>query len=1108
MMKAPKLLDNKLNGKVSDELILNLKKESKLSVISAYFTIYAYAELKKELNKIDSVRFLFTDPVFLKTDKKSREYFIHQKQDKHIFGNEYEIKLRNEMKQAAISKECAAWLEKKAEIKTLRRPNPAQSRLIYIDNEDEHISINGSVDFTTDGLGITPSERIDSNTCVYGSEFTQIYLKMFNSLWEDESVVENIKEEILEQLLVLYKENTPEFIYFVTLYNIFYDFLDELTEENTVKTQTGFKETFVWNKLYKFQKDGAIGAIEKIEKYNGCIIADSVGLGKTFTALAVIKYYELRNDRVLVLCPKKLRDNWIIYTQNDKRNIFSGDRFNYDVLNHTDLSRTGGFSGGINLSTIHWSNYDLVVIDESHNFRNNEPAKGRVTRYERLMNDVIKSGVKTKVLMLSATPVNNRMNDIKNQISFITEGRNDAFEFVGLPKLDLVLNNAQKIFNKWSALPDDERTSERFVEMMDIDYFKLLDIITIARSRRHIQKYYSMDEIGKFPKRLPPINHCSEIDASGNFPPIGDVNKNIKRLTLCIYSPLSYLRKDKIHKYEEKYDTVLNSGAGRSVFKQVDRERNLIGLMRVNLLKRMESSIHSFSITVGKILYNIEKTLEKIDTNEEDYSYGGLSEKDFDSSEFFDPDLDDSDFSEEFMVGGKVKVSLKDVDLIKWRQDLESDRDYLSDILKEAQKVTPDKDQKLIDLRKMIFKKFENPIPGNNENKKILIFTAFVDTAEYLYKNLANELMASGYCSAIVTGAGQNKTNLPLSKSAKETRKEAGKSEQQNQTFSTILTLFSPRSKEGYTIFPDMDREIDILIATDCISEGQNLQDCDYLINYDIHWNPVRIIQRFGRIDRIGSLNESIRLVNFWPMESLDDYIHLKRRVEGRMVMADISATGEDNVMLEEKEMKDLEYRRKQLERLREEVIDLEDISGGISITDLTFNDFKRDLANFLKESPGVLEKAPTGMYAMTRTNEELEEVEPGVLFTLRQIRGAEQTKSQNSLFPYYMVYITNDGEVKLSFQHGKKILDIYKKLCSGQKSVLKDLTDVFNAETNDGFKMDHYSELLADTIHHLVGKKREIGAASIFSKGGTAFHNSSSGGTDDFELVSFLVIK
>jgi len=1106
MIKTPKLLDNKLNGKVVDELVLNFTKESKLSVISAYFTIYAYAELKKELNKIDSVRFLFTDPVFFKADKESREYFIRQKQNNHIFGTEYEIKLRNEMKQAAISKECANWLEKKATIKTLRRSNPAQSRLIYIDNGNEHTSINGSVDFTTDGLGITPSERIDSNTCVYGSEFTQIYLDMFNSLWEDESVVKDIKEEILEQLSVLYKENTPEFIYFVTLYNIFYDYLGELTEENTVKTQTGFKDTVIWNKLYKFQKDGAIGAIEKIEKYNGCIIADSVGLGKTFTALAVIKYYELRNDRVLVLCPKKLRENWSIYKQNDKRNIFSGDRFNYDVLNHTDLSRTSGFSGDLNLSTVYWSNYDLIVIDESHNFRNNDPVKGRVTRYERLMNDIIKAGVKTKVLMLSATPVNNRMNDIKNQISFITEGRNDALEFVGLPKLDFVLTNAQKIFNKWSALPDDERTSERFVEMMDIDYFKLLDTITIARSRRHIQKYYNMDEIGQFPQRLPPINKCSEIDATGNFPPIEDVNKNIKRLTLCIYSPLSYLRKDKIHKYEEKYDTVLDSG--RSIFKQVDREKNLIGLMRVNLLKRMESSIHSFSITVGKILSKIDLALEAIDSSEAGYSYGGLSDNDLDTSEFFDQDLDDSDFSDDIMIGGKVEVSLKDIDLIKWRQDLESDRVYLSDILEEARKVTPDKDQKLIDLRKTIYEKFEKPISGNNENTKILIFTAFVDTAEYLYKNLAEELKTDGYYSAIVSGSGQNKTNLSLSKDAKELKTGLSKNEQQNQTFSTILTLFSPRSKEGYKLFPDMEHEIDVLIATDCISEGQNLQDCDYLINYDIHWNPVRIIQRFGRIDRIGSPNQSIQLVNFWPTESLDDYINLKRRVEGRMVMADISATGEDNVIAEEKEMKDLEYRRKQLERLKDEVIDLEDISGGISITDLTFNDFKRDLANFIKDNPSVLEKAPTGMYAITRQDDELEEVESGVIFTLRQIRGLDQTKSQNSLFPYYMVYITDDGEVKLSFQHGKKILDIYKKLCSGQKFVLKDLVNSFNEETNDGFKMDQYSELLADTIHHLIGKKREIGVSSIFSKGGTAFQSQSFNGIDDFELVSFLIIK
>ena len=652
-MKPPKVLDNK-KYRVVDELKEELNKGSKLSVISAYFTIYAYAELKKELSKIDNMRFIFTEPTFVHKDQELiREYYIARNPEKKMSGNEFEIKLRNEMKQAAIAKECAQWLEKKAEIKSLRQANPAQPRLVYIENPEDNVSINGTVDFTSDGLGITPSNRLDSNMCLYGKDYTISFLQTFNELWEDDTAVQDVKDKVLEQMRILYKENTPEFIYFVTLYNIFNNYLDELTEDNIVKSRTGFKETLVWNKLYKFQKDGVMGAIDKIEKYNGCIIADSVGLGKTFTALAVIKYYELRNDRVLVIVPKKLRENWTVYTMNDKRNIFSGDRFNYDVLNHTDLSRASGMSGIIDLATINWSNYDLVVIDESHNFRNNPPVKGRITRYERFMNDIIKAGVKTKVLMLSATPVNNKMNDIKNQIAFITEGRNDAFASVGLDNLELILRKAQAVFNRWSELPDPERTTDTFVNMMDLDYFKLLDTVTIARSRKHIEKYYNLEEIGKFPTRLTPENRYPIIDTEDEFPPIEDINRLIKKLTLCVYSPLGYVLPEKRAAYERKYDMTV--GTNNSVFRQTDREQSLVGLMRVGILKRMESSINSFALTVENILYKIDKTLEAIEQSRLDYDA---------EMDISDIDIDDPEY-ENLMFGNNVKVLLQDMDLMR-----------------------------------------------------------------------------------------------------------------------------------------------------------------------------------------------------------------------------------------------------------------------------------------------------------------------------------------------------------------------------------------------------------------------------------------------------------
>lgn len=1088
-MKPPKVLDNK-KYRVVDELKEELNKGSKLSVISAYFTIYAYAELKKELSKIDNMRFIFTEPTFVHKDQELiREYYIARNPEKKMSGNEFEIKLRNEMKQAAIAKECAQWLEKKAEIKSLRQANPAQPRLVYIENPEDNVSINGTVDFTSDGLGITPSNRLDSNMCLYGKDYTISFLQTFNELWEDDTAVQDVKDKVLEQMRILYKENTPEFIYFVTLYNIFNNYLDELTEDNIVKSRTGFKETLVWNKLYKFQKDGVMGAIDKIEKYNGCIIADSVGLGKTFTALAVIKYYELRNDRVLVIVPKKLRENWTVYTMNDKRNIFSGDRFNYDVLNHTDLSRTSGYSGEINLATLNWSNYDLVVIDESHNFRNNPPVKGRITRYERFMNDIIKAGVKTKVLMLSATPVNNKMNDIKNQIAFITEGRNDAFSSVGLDNLELILRKAQAVFNRWSELPDPERTTESFVNMMDLDYFKLLDTVTIARSRKHIEKYYNLEEIGKFPTRLTPENRYPIIDTENEFPPIEEINRLIKKLTLCVYSPLGYVLPEKRAAYEKKYDMTV--GTNNSVFRQTDREQSLVGLMRVGILKRMESSINSFALTVENILYKIDKTLEAIEQSRLDYD----AEMDISDIDIDDPEYDN------LMFGNNVKVLLQDMDLIKWRQDLLADKDKLETILLEAINVTPDRDAKLIELRSLIENKIKDPI--NPENRKVLIFTAFADTAKYLYKHLSEEFANKGIYSAIVTGSGDNHSTLPIPKELRRTIKMTD--------INTVLTLFSPISKECSKVYPEVNEHIDILIATDCISEGQNLQDCDYLVNYDIHWNPVRIIQRFGRIDRIGSQNNYIKLVNFWPTKDLDEYINLQQRVKGRMVLLDVSATGEENVIENNpsKEMKDLEYRKKQLKKLQNEVVDLEDISGAISITDLTFNDFKIELMEYMKTKRKTLDEAPNGMYAVTKIDESISDiVKPGVIFTLRQVKGKEQSKEQNPLFPYYMVYITDDGQVQLSFLHAKKILDYYKKLCSGKDEVLKELVEEFNKETNDGRNMKHYSDLLETSIENLIGKKQDIGVASLFSKGGTTMQRSLFDGIDDFELITFLVLK
>lgn len=1070
-----KTLNNQLGETVYKELEKHIRKGSKVSTISAYFTMYAYSALKKELDKIDEMRFIFTTPSFSKNkDKEAREYEIV---NNNIFGNEFELKLRNEMTQSAVAKDCAKWLKDKVEIKSFKEPNVAQPRMIHVHNKsEEDIVINGSVDFTTDGLGITGSNRADFNNFMAGEEFTDSQLLSFDTLWSNEMVLTDVKDKLLKQMEVMYEENSGEFIYFKSLYHIFYNYLDELDEDNIVKKGNKLKETKIWNTLYQFQQDAVIGAIDKIEKYNGCILADSVGLGKTFTALAIIQYYELRNDRVLVLVPKKLRENWTIYTLNDKRNIFAEDRFRYDVLNHTDLSRERGFSGNIDLKTINWENYDLVVIDESHNFRNNPAVKDRVTRYQRLMNDVIKQGHKTKLLMLSATPVNNKMNDIKNQIAFITEDKDNALEEIGISSINHTLKNAQAIFNQWSKLDDNTRTGEKFVDMMDLDYFKLLDTLTIARSRKHIEKYYDLAEIGEFPNRLDPINESSDIDIKKEFPTLNEINNEIERLNLSVFSPFLYILPQKREDYAKKYDIAI--GEGKSVFKQTDREKSLIQLMRINLLKRMESSIHSFKLTIEKLLFKINKTLEKID-NISEYN------EDIDIS-LIDPEEDEYD---ELMFGKKTKVLLQDMDLIKWKQDLKLDKEKLEFLFTQAKEVDCLRDEKLADLKKVISNKIENPI--NENNKKILIFTAFADTAKYLYENISQWIFDNyGLYTALVTGSGDNKTNLKAVR---------------NTDIDEILTSFSPISKNRNIINPEMTEEIDILIGTDCISEGQNLQDCDYLVNYDIHWNPVRIIQRFGRVDRIGSKNKDIQLVNFWPNIELDEYINLKGRVENRMVMVDVSATGEENIIVNnDKVMNDLEYRKNQLEKLKDQVIDLEDVSDAISITDLTFNDFKIELMEYMKEHRKELDNAPFGIYSIVPAGE----FEPGVIFLLRQVKGVKESKDKNALTPYYLVYISEDEEVKLNYIQSKKILDYYQKLCSGKKEVFRNLVESFDRETDNGRQMDKYSQLLKESIENIIGKKQETGVRSLFTKGGTSPVKNNIEGLEEFELISFLILK
>lgn len=1066
-MDAVKILDNKNFGKVIDELRLQLEENGHLGIISNRLSIFAFRELKRLLQKMNDAHILLYDTEL--------ELFF-----KEICGGTEDRYLRNKLETKKCALEFSEWLDKKCQ---LREQNSIISQNMYLTSSKTRPSfcIIGSSPFSTAGLGISASSAHYMNTCFNDDDKVASLQNWFDSLWESSNKSGQIKQKILRYLQLISSDMSAREIYFLTLFNIFKDLISDLDEEKIIKTQTGIKSTQIWQKLYKFQRDGVLGAISKIEKYNGCIIADSVGLGKTFEALAIIKYYELRNDRVLVLCPKKLRENWTLYTVNDKRNILSSDRFNYDVLNHTDLTRSHGYSGEINLATLNWGNYDLVVIDESHNFRNSPARKDdSVTRYSKLMNGIIKAGVKTKVLMLSATPVNNRMNDLKNQVAFIVEGKDDALNNNGIGSIEHTLKMAQTRFNAWLKLEGQEKTTASLLERLNFDYFKLLDLLTIARSRKHIEKYYDTSEVGKFPERLKPLNIKTGIDIHATFPSLEKINRDIRMLNLSAYAPLKYVLPQKVEEYSRKYDKEV---AGGSVFRQVDREQSLIHLMRVNLFKRMESSIHSFSMTLEKLLEEVESLLSKIkDHNAND----SVEEIDIE-----DIEVDDDEFAP-FVVGKKVKVLIQDMDLIRWAQELEEDKEILKNLINPSKVIKSPEDEKLRHLKSLIQNKINNPI--NPNNKKVIVFTAFADTAKYLYENLSkwalNEL---GIYSALVTGTGDNKTDMP------GIRKD----------LASIITSFSPISKERAKIDSSLTDEIDLLIATDCISEGQNLQDCDYLVNYDIHWNPVRIIQRFGRVDRLGSKNEKIQLVNFWPNMELDEYINLEARVSGRMVLLDISATGEENVIefSDSGKMNDLEYRRKQLERLQNEVVDLEEIDGGISITDLTLNDFRMDLGDYVKSHEEMLSKMPFGAYSVIELGSKNEDLLPGVIFCLKNEGSQSVSDSTYALSPYYLVYVSDDGSIILQFTQVKKILDILKKIANSGKSISESAIERLNKETKNGNDMSHYQVLLGKAIHALTGAAEEKGVESLFSPGGTVMSKNSFKGIDDFEVVSYLIL-
>lgn len=1076
-------LINNVTKTLRDDLSEEIKQGSKLSIAAACFSIYAFQELKNELQGIDKLRFIFTSPTFTteKAKKEKREFYIPRlNRERSLYGTEFEVKLRNELTQKAIAKECAEWIRKKVVFKS-NVTNENMMGFINLDDKN-YMPING---FTTVDLGCERGNNAYNMVQKTENPFSTAYIELFDHLWNDETKLQDVTDEVIENITAAYNENSPDFIYFITLYNIFNEFLEDISEDILPNEATGFKESKIWSMLYNFQRDAVLAIISKLEKYNGCILADSVGLGKTFTALAVIKYYENRNKSVLVLCPKKLSDNWNTYKENYLNNPIAVDRLRYDVLYHTDLNRVQGKSNGIDLERLNWSNYDLVVIDESHNFRNGGKVTGeeneKENRYLKLLNKVIRKGIKTKVLMLSATPVNNRFNDLKNQLALAYEGNSDTIDnkLNTSHSIDDIFKNAQRAFNTWSKWVPEQRTTQNLLKMLDFDFFEVLDSVTIARSRKHIQKYYDTADIGTFPTRLKPISLRPKLTSLREAINYNEIFQQLNLLNLDIYRPSSFIQASAIEKYAVLYgDNKVNIG-----FTQANRELGIRRLMAINLMKRMESSVYSFRLTLKRIFDLINDTIYRIDTYDK-HSSNILELTDISNLNEFD--AEDQDNDELFTFGRKVKIEIGDMDYKSWRDSLVKDREILELLILMVEDITPEYDCKLQKLFDVIKNKIENPI--NGENKKIIIFTAFADTANYLYEHVSEFVKREFHLNtAMITGSVDGKSTVPKLRC----------------DLNTVLTCFSPISKDKKLLLPNDKNDIDILIATDCISEGQNLQDCDYLINYDIHWNPVRIIQRFGRIDRIGSKNQFIQLVNFWPDVTLDEYIDLKAKVETRMKIVDMTATGDDNILSEE-EKTDLEYRKVQLKRLQEEVVDIEDMSTGISIMDLGLNEFRLDLLEYIKTHPD-LDQTPYGLHAVVPSSND---TPAGVIYILKNRSESVNIDHQNRLHPFYMVYIRNDGQVVCDHLSPKEMLDKMRLLCKGQKDPIPEVYHQFNKETRDGKNMSFYSKLLGDVIASIIEVKEESDIDSFLGGDQMSFLGNEIKGLDDFELICFLVIK
>ena len=1067
------ILDNQTRS-VADYLRVNLRDAETFRLVSAYFTIYGYELLADELDKLGEVRFLFGDP------SSVDDLDPGEKAEKSFELTESGLVPNHTLQQKFLAQRCARWIQSDSvHIKSIKRSNFLHGKMYLADSLDTGVGVVGSSNFTKSGLGGSDRPNLEINLAITDLRVRDELRRWFDDLWNNKQLTHNVKSDVLNALRRIGREHAPEFIYFKTLYEIFREQIDAHLEGAQRLDESHLFDTEIWNALYEFQKDGARSVIYRLQRRNGCILADSVGLGKTYTALAVIKYFELRNDRVLVLCPRKLRENWSLYPAYNahRDNPFMNDRFGYTLLSHTDLSREDGMVGTIDLSKINWGSFDLVVIDESHNFRNHGGQ-----RYNRLTDEIVKQGVNTKVLMLSATPVNTSLTDLRNQIYLMTAGYDDSFgKSLGIRSISTVVSGAQREFKKWESANQSKASRNKvdLLEKLGPEFFRLLDAVSISRSRRQIERFYStdIDSIGSFPEHEVPDNRHPPTDLQGELS-YRDLAKQIGKFQLSIYQPTKYLTDEARSQRRIVEQAVLN-------FTQEDREHYLIGMMRTNFLKRLESSPHSLVLTLTRTVDKIDDLLDRIRT----YKTGHQASSAGPIDVLPDEDEDDEDL---FVNRARDPYHLRELDLSRWRSDLERDRAVLDGTRKKVAAVTPVRDGKLREIKLAIHHKIQSPATDKdgNTNRKLLVFTTFKDTAEYLYDNLTDLADELDLNMAMVAGDA--------------TRTMLGAN-----NFNAILTNFAPTARNRGS----GERDIDLLIATDCISEGQNLQDCDTVLNYDIHWNPVRLIQRFGRIDRIGSRNKSVRMVNFWPTDDMEVYLNLENRVLARMALADMAATGQDDPLNPDESKasagQELSFRDQQLMRLLEEVPDLDDLDDGPAMGDFTLDYFFAQLLRYLQQNRDDLEALPPGAYAVTDPDST---AGSGVIFFLRQRNASDDQDGMASpIHPFYLVFIRDDGNIRFGCANAKQALELFDKVATGKSAPIQDLCDRFNQQTDNGRDMSLYNRLLKSVMAHIARAHGHTQAAGIGIDGRLGFilsdESRSPTAAEDFELVTWLVM-